>query len=82
MLVSLNKNPWLWKWIYDRVGKDYTELHEYLVSAFAKTRPEEIKKGYVRKLEDFGYRVKFTSNNDTIITMTEEEYMFLKLKYE
>ena len=54
---------------------------DYLVSAFSRTRPEEIKKQIIMKLTTFGYKVKFTSGNDAIISMSEEEYVFLKLKY-
>ena len=80
MLVSLNKNPWLWAWIYEKVDQD-SEFRSYLITAFSKTRPEEIKERLVKKLEDFGYKVKFTTNKDAIIVMKEEEYIFLKLKY-
>jgi len=80
MLVSLNKNPWLWTWIYEKVDQD-SEFRSYLITAFSKTRPEEIKERLVKKLEDFGYKVKFTTNKDAIIVMKEEEYIFLKLKY-
>jgi hypothetical protein len=80
MLVSLNKNAWLWTWIYEKIGND-PDFKSYLVTAFAKTKPEEIKKRTVMKLEEFGYKVKITSGNDAIISMTEEEYVFLKLKY-
>jgi|LauGreDrversion4_2_1035121.scaffolds.fasta_scaffold10836_5 hypothetical protein len=80
MLVSLNKNPWLWTWISEKVDGD-SVYRDYLVSAFSRTRPEEIKKQIIMKLTTFGYKVKFTSGNDAIISMSEEEYVFLKLKY-
>ena len=82
MLVSLNKNPWLWNWIYELVDHKDPEFREYLLTAFSRTKPEEIKNRLVKKLEDFGYKVKFTRNKDAIIVMREEEYAFLKLKYE
>ena len=81
MLVSMNKNMWLWKWVYETVDPD-NSIYEYLLSAYAKTRPSEIRNKMVERLVDKGYKVKFTSGNDVIIVMTEEEYMFLKLKYE
>jgi len=72
---------WLWKWVYETVDPD-NSIYEYLLSAYAKTRPSEIRNKMVERLVDKGYKVKFTSGNDVIIVMTEEEYMFLKLKYE
>jgi len=81
MLVSLNNNPWMWSWIYDTVDPEVT-LRNYLITAYSRTRPEEIKKQLINKLSDKGYKVKFTSNNDIIIVMSEEEYVFLKLKYQ
>jgi hypothetical protein len=81
MLVSLNKNPWLWNWIFELIDAKDPEFREYLISAFSKTRPEEIKNRLIKKLEDFGYKVKFGRNKDAIVVMKEEEYIFLKLKY-
>lgn len=81
MLVSLNKNPWLWNWIYELIDHKDPEFKEYLITAFAKTKPEEMKDRLIKKLEDFGYKVKLTRNKDAIIVMKEEEYIFLKLKY-
>jgi len=77
----MNKNMWLWKWVYETVDPD-NSIYEYLLSAYAKTRPSEIRNKMVERLVDKGYKVKFTSGNDVIIAMTEEEYLFLKLKYE
>ena len=71
----------MWDWIYEKVDQD-PEFRSYLVTAFAKTRPEEIKGRLIMKLEDFGYKVKLTSTGkDALIAMSEEEYIFLKLKY-
>ena len=81
MLVSLNKNTWLWQWIYNTVDPD-NSIREYLITAFSKTRPEEIKNRLALGLAEKGYTVKITSGNDIIISMTEEEYTFLRLKYE
>lgn len=81
MLVSLNKNKWLWNYIYEKIDKMDPEFREYLVTTFSKTRPEEMHTIILKKFETFGYRLKFTSSKDVIIAMTEEEYIFLKLKY-
>jgi hypothetical protein len=81
MLVSLNKNPWLWDWIYETVDPDNT-IHQYFVMSFAKTRPEEIKISMAKKLTEKGYKIKITSGKDVIVIMTEEEFTFLKLKYQ
>jgi len=81
MLVSLNKNMWLWKWVYETVDPD-NSVYEYLLSAYAKTRPSEIRNKMVERLVDKGYTVKITSGQDVIIAMSEEEFTFLKLKYQ
>jgi hypothetical protein len=81
MLVSLNKNPWLWKWVYETVDPD-NSIYEYLLSAYAKTRPSEIRNKMLERLIDKGYTVKITSGEDVIIAMSEEEFTFLKLKYQ
>jgi hypothetical protein len=82
MLVSLNKNRWLWKYIYERVDKADPELRDYLANTFAKTVPQEINVRVLRKFETLGYKLRFTSSRDVIISMKEEEYVYLKLKYE
>jgi len=82
MLVSLNKNRWLWKYIYERVDREDPELRDYLTTAFSKTVPQEMHVRVLRKFETLGYKLRFTSSKDVIIVMKEEEYMFLKLKYE
>lgn len=80
-VVSIKKNPWLWDWIYEKVDQD-PEFRSYLVTEFAETRPEEIKGRLIMKLEDFGYKIKLTpTGKDSLIAMSEEEYIFLKLKY-
>jgi|LakMenEpi03Aug12_release.lakeMendotaPanAssembly.Ray.scaffolds.fasta_scaffold496127_2 hypothetical protein len=81
MLVSLNKNTWLWKWVYETVDPD-NSIYEYLLSAYAKTRPSEIRNKMLERLIDKGYTVKITSGEDVIIAMSEEEFTFLKLKYQ
>jgi len=80
MLVSLNKNIWLWKWVYDTVDPD-DSIYEYLINTFSDKRPYEIRKKLAERLIDKGYTIKFTSGEDMIISMTEEEFNFLKLKY-
>jgi len=82
MLVSLNKNRWLWKYIYERVDKADPELRDYLATAFSKTVPQEMHVRVLQKFESLGYKLRFTSTKDVIISMKEEEYIFLKLKYE
>ena len=72
---------WLWKWVYETVDPD-NSVYEYLLSAYAKTRPSEIRNKMVERLVDKGYTVKITSGQDVIIAMSEEEFTFLKLKYQ
>lgn len=81
MLVNLRKNPWLHKWIQETVDPDHAQ-YKSLIRAYSKTRPENIYKNLALKLIDKGYKVKLTSTDNVIISMSEEEFVFLKLKYE
>lgn len=81
MLVNLRKNPWLHKWIQETVDPNHVELKN-LMMAYSKTRPENIYKNLALKLIDKGYKVKLTNTDNVIISMSEEEFVFLKLKYE
>ncbi len=80
MLVSLSKNKWLYDWISD---KWKSELAGIMVEndPYVK-RPVDIKRDLATLLASKGYKSKVTGKNDIIIAMTEEEFMFLKLKYE
>jgi hypothetical protein len=45
-------------------------------------RPNKIKKDLAQLLASKGYVTKVTGSSDIIISMTEEEFIFLKLKYQ
>jgi hypothetical protein len=45
-------------------------------------RPNDIRSKIVLMLSSKGYKAKLTSKFDIIISMKEEEYIFLKLKYQ
>lgn len=79
MLVSLDKNKWMYDWIQDNY---HDELLAIVMGIDDVTpRPNEMRKGIARLLESNGYRTKLTSKFDIIVSMTEKEYVFLKLKY-
>jgi hypothetical protein len=79
MLVSLDKNKWLYDWLQDK----YHDLYAIVIGMEdVVPRPNNMRKGIARLLESKGYKTKLTSKFDVIISMTEEEYILLKLKYE
>ena len=45
-------------------------------------RPHKMREGIVKLLAVHGYKTKLTRKFDVIISMSEKEYTFLKLKYE
>jgi hypothetical protein len=78
MLVSLNKNKWLLEWMKDNWREETLNIFT-LVDSFS-SRPN-IAREFSNLLIKNGYKTKVTKNNDVIIVMTEEEFVFLKLKY-
>jgi hypothetical protein len=78
MLVSLNKNKWLLEWMKDNWREETLNIFT-LVDSFS-SRPN-IAREFSNLLIKNGYKTKVTKNNDVIIAMTEEEFVFLKLKY-
>lgn len=44
-------------------------------------RPNLMRKSVASMLNSKGYKTKLTSKFDVIISMKEEEYVYLKLKY-
>lgn len=81
MIVSLNKNQWLFAWIKDRWHDDiYSFMHQKLPNI------HNTDQNYTRKfLRDFletkGYIAKIM-DTDMLLSMSEEEFAFLRLKYE
>lgn len=80
MLVSLDKNKWLFDWIQDNWQKD---IYEILLALDPNVpRPNILRGKIARLLESKGFKTKVTSKHDVIISMRDEDYTFLKLKYE
>jgi hypothetical protein len=80
MLISLDKNKWMYDWLQDRWRDDLLAIILGLEDEVP--RPNNMRKGIAKLLEVNGYKTKLTSKFDVIISMTEEEYIILKLKYE
>ena len=79
MLISLDKNKWMYDWLQDRWRDDLLAIILGLEDEVP--RPNNMRKGIAKLLEVNGYKTKLTSKFDVIISMTEEEFIFLKLKY-
>jgi hypothetical protein len=80
MLVSLDKNKWMYEWIQDRWQDDLLAIILGLEDVVP--RPNNMRKGIAKLLESNGYVTKLTSKFDIIISMSEKEYILLKLRYE
>jgi len=80
MLVSLDKNKWLYDWLQDNWKQDLLTIILGLEDVVP--RPNKMREGIARLLTSKGYKTKLTSKFDIIISMKEEEYIILKLKYE
>jgi len=80
MLVSLNKNKWLYTWMREHWQED---LYKILSAndPYVK-RPSTIKREVAKLLNSKGYKAKLTNGDDIIVTMKEEDYIFLKLRYQ
>ena len=79
MLVSLDKNKWLYDWLQEKYHDDLLAIVVGLEDVVP--RPNKMREGVARLLTSKGYKTKLTSKFDIIISMSEEEYVFLKLKY-
>ena len=77
MLVSLDKNIWLYEWMTQTYGN---EIYDIIDQKYPP-RLSDLRKQLVKLLISKGYKAHHTSRDDIIIAMTEEEYIFLKLKY-
>jgi hypothetical protein len=80
MLVSLDKNKWLYDWMQDRFHNDLLAIIMGLDDVVP--RPHKMREGIAKLLTAHGYKTKVTSKFDVIISMKEEEYIILKLKYQ
>lgn len=79
MIVSLNKHEWLYQWLKDRWYKD---IYDYHTSVSPNRKTEMTRKFLGDFLEMKGYKSKVTSSGDLLISISEEEFTFLRLKYE
>jgi hypothetical protein len=80
MLVSLDKNKWLYDWLQETYHDDLLTIIVGIDDGVP--RPNKMREGIAKLLSSRGYKTKLTSKFDIIIAMTEEEYILLKLKYE
>lgn len=79
MLVSLNKNTWLYVWMRDNWN---AQLHEIMARDAQMTpRPSTLKKEIAKLLTENGYKAKALSNGNIVINIKDDEFMFLALKY-
>ena len=70
MLISLDKNKWLFDWIQDNWQDDlYNIITVYDTEV---TRPNEVRSKIVQICSK-GHKTKVTSKNDIIILMKENE---------
>lgn len=80
MLVSLHKNLWLYLWLKDKY-KD--EFYDILFPLTAKdARPDLMNARLADFLASKGYKNKVTRKGDIVFFMSEEDYVWLKLKYD
>lgn len=79
MLISLDKNKWLYDWMHDKWHEEIT----YIIfnDKLKVPRPNELRKELNRLLISKGYTSKLTSKFDIIISFKESEFIYLKLKY-
>lgn len=79
MLVSLDKNKWLYDWMHDNWNKDIQNI--IFNEEFKVYRPNEMREKIHGLLLAKGYKAKLTRKFDIIISMSEAQYVYLKLKY-
>jgi len=79
MLISLDKNKWLYDWLQENYQD---ELYKIMVAEGSTVpRPHTLRTKLVQLLNNKGYKAKLTSKDDIIISLKEKEFVFLKLKY-
>lgn len=91
MLVSVSKNHWIIKWLEDSYPDYNTTYMSSIVRLVSKHGDsmslagiqEVINKGLAKFIKSKGFKVKYHRDIDDIfITMRDQEYTFLRLKYE
>ena len=83
MLVNLNKNKWLHKWMEDTWRMEVLTIFEEVAGDDFPFIPDvkTLNKRLASLLTSKGYRSRATSSNNIIIIMKDEEFTFLALKY-
>jgi len=79
MLVSLNKNKWIYDWVKDNWEEEFRDI--FFSDGAYVARPSNIKRSIAKLLNEKGYRTKVTSSDNLMIFMKDEEYTFLLIKY-
>ena len=79
MLISLDKNKWLYDWLQEH----YQDELYNIITAEERVvpRPNELRTRLVQLLNSKGYKAKLTRKFDIIISIKDEDFVFLKLKY-
>lgn len=78
MLASLNKNQWLNEWIREKIDPNHLDDKTML---FTINGFRDMRKKLSNMLSSSGYTSRVTSTNDIIISIPDEEFVYLKLKY-
>jgi hypothetical protein len=79
MLISLDKNKWLYDWLQENYQD---ELYNIIVNeGIDVPRPNDLRAKLVELLNSKGYKAKLTRKHDIIISLSEQDFIFLKLKY-
>lgn len=83
MIVSLNQNLWLFDWFRECYSTNFEKFLDnlndrYTRDFFANNSARKIMRDF---LETQGFTAKLTTTQDILISITEEEFVFLKLKY-
>jgi len=84
MLISLNKNRWLFDWMQDKWRDEVMPLfHEAAGSDFPFIPDiKPLNQKLATLLSSKGYKSKATKENkDLLIFIPDEEYTFIKIKY-
>jgi hypothetical protein len=80
MFVSLDKNKWLYDWMQENWQDDLFNIIFFQDDGVP--RPNHLRSQIAQMLCSKGYKAKLTSKFDILISMKEEEYILLKLRYQ
>lgn len=80
MLVSLRQNMWMYLWLKENYKEEFYDIIFPMDPSDA--RPHIMNKKLAMFLESKGYANRITTRGDIIFSITEEDYVWLKLKYD